>query len=418
MRIAVIGTGISGLAAAWLLNRRHEVHVFEKQARVGGHSNTVSVRKEGRQLRLDTGFIVFNRFNYPYLTRLFDLLSVESQETDMSFAVRCDRCDLEYNGRSLSSLFAQKRNLVRPAFHRMLVDIARFGSLGRRQLASGRLTGLSLGQYLSRMSFGHDFSRHYLVPMAAALWSSGTGVIDEFPAESLLRFFDNHGLLRLRDRFPWQTVVGGSRTYVETIQRDFADRLHAGQPVTGVSRSSAGVRLAFDDGGADTFDRVVIATHADEALKLLRDPSQDEIELLSPWRYSDNDTWLHTDVSHLPRRRSAWASWNYTLPDCRAPGQAVSVSYYLNSLQRLDVESDYVVTLNPRRPPAAERVIERIRYTHPIFASESVATQPELPRLNGQRNTFYAGAYFGYGFHEDGMRSAVQVADAFGIGMP
>jgi predicted NAD/FAD-binding protein len=418
MRIAVIGTGISGLAAAWLLNRRHEVHVFEKRPRVGGHSHTVIVEHDGRRLALDTGFIVFNRVNYPYLTRLFDLLSVESQETDMSFAMRCERCDLEYNGRSLSSLFAQRANVVRPAFYRMLLDIVRFGALGRSQLALGGASGLSLREYLRRTPFGTEFAKHYLVPMAAALWSTGTGVIDQFPAESLLRFFDNHGLLRLRDRLRWRTVVGGSGTYVEAIRRDFGERLRTNTPVRAISRARAGVRLVFEDGSAEFFDRVVIATHADEALKLLCDPTPDEVELLSPWRYSGNDTWLHTDVSFLPRRRATWASWNYALPDCRTPGHEVSVSYYLNSLQRLDSGENFVVTLNPTRPPAAARVIRRMHYTHPLFTAESVATQPDLPRLNGPRNTYYAGAYFGYGFHEDGMRSAVQVADAFGIGLP
>jgi predicted NAD/FAD-binding protein len=418
MRVAVIGTGISGLAAAWLLNRRHEVHVFEKQPRIGGHSHTVSVEYDGRFLPLDTGFIVFNELNYPYLTRLFDLLSVPSQESDMSFAVRCERCDLEYNGRNLASLFAQPINVMRPAFYRMLLDIVRFARLGTRQLASGAVAGLSLREYLNRAPFGPEFAKHYLVPMAAALWSMGTGVVDHFPAESLLRFFENHGLLRLRGRLQWRTVVGGSRKYVEAIRRDLANHVHAKTPVKGIIRSAPGVRLVFANGTAEFFDRVVIATHADEALKLLCDPSREELELLSAWRYSKNDTWLHTDASHLPRRRSARASWNYALPDCRAPGRAVSVSYHLNSLQRLDVDEDFVVTLNPTRPPAAERVIRRMRYTHPIFTAESVATQSELPRLNGQRDTFYAGAYFGHGFHEDGMRSAVEVADAFGIGLP
>lgn len=418
MRIAVIGTGISGLAAAWLLNRRHEVHLFEKRPRVGGHSHTVTVEHDGRPLSLDTGFIVFNELNYPNLTRLFELLSVPSQDSDMSFALRCERCDLEYNGRNLSSLFAQRRNVIRPTFYRMLLDIARFGALGRKQLVTGAAAGLTLNEYLKRLPCGPDFAKHYLLPMAAALWSAGMGVIDHFPAESLLQFFENHGLLRLRHRIKWRTVVGGSRIYVEAMRRDFADRLHTDTPVRAISRSRAGARLVFEDDSAERFDCVVIATHADEALKLLCDPSRDERELLSPWRYSDNDTWLHTDVSQLPRRRSAWASWNYALPDCRTPGEAVSVSYHLNALQRLDVEENFVVTLNPTRPPSPARVIKRMRYSHPIFTARSAATQPDLPRLNGKRNTFFAGAYFGHGFHEDGMRSAVQVAEALGVGMP
>jgi predicted NAD/FAD-binding protein len=417
MRIAVIGTGISGLASAWLLNQRHEVHVFEARDRVGGHTHTIKVDRGGRELALDTGFLVFNRVNYPNLSRLFDRLDVPAQETDMSFAVRCERCDLEYSGHNALSLFAQKRNLFRPGFYRMLVDISRFGSLGKRQLAEGTVSGTTLGEYLAEGDLGEEFATHYLVPMAAALWSSGTHVIDEFPAEYLLRFFDNHGLLQLKDRMQWLTVAGGSHTYVAALTRDLGERVYTNTPVRGVARISGGVRLFFANGASELFDRVVLATHADQALGILCDPSQDELELLGRWRYSRNDTWLHTDTSQLPRRRSAWGAWNYMLSNCKIPAQSVAASYYLNRLQRLEVDEDYVVTLNPNSPPAAERVIRRMEYSHPIYDLDSVSTQPELPRLNGPRSTFFAGAYFGHGFHEDGMNSALQVADAFGVSL-
>lgn len=417
MRIAVIGTGISGLGAAWLLRGRHDVHVFEARGRPGGHTHTVEVTEGGRRLGLDTGFLVFNKDNYPNLTRLLERLGVESRETDMSFAVRCERCDLEYSGLSAYSLFAQLRNVWRPSHYRMLVDVARFASLGRRALTSRSARGRTLSQFLTATAFSRAFARHYLIPMAAALWSTGAGRVEEFPMESLLRFFDTHGLLRIKDRLRWRTVVGGSRRYVDAMVREFPRQIHLGVPVRGVARTGNGVRLIFD-GGSESFDRVVIATHADQALAMLCDPSPQEVALLSPWRYSRNDTWLHSDTSHLPRRRAAWASWNYMLPDCQRPGQAVSVSYHLNSLQGLESDREYVVTLNPARPPADDTVIRRMTYTHPVFDAESVATQDDLPTLNGPRGTFFCGAYFGNGFHEDGLRSAVQVADAFGISMP
>lgn len=418
MRIAIIGTGISGLATAWLLHRRHDITVFEADRRVGGHTHTVRVpRADGPPLALDTGFIVFNRDRYPNLSRLFDMLGVESQETDMSFAVSCGGCGLEYSGGSLASLFAQKRNLMRPAFLGMLRDIARFGELGTRDLQSGFARALTLHEYLAARPVGDEFARHYLFPMAAALWSSGTREARDFPAETLLRFFANHGLLRLSDRLRWQTVVGGSHAYVRALVREFAHRIHVQTPIAGVTRGGGGVRVWFDDQISQWFDRVVIATHADQALSLLRDASTLERELLGAWRYSRNETWLHTDTRHLPRNRSAWASWNYLLPDCVASGSTASASYYLNRLQRLDVGDDYVVTLNPKSPPAPESVIRHMTYTHPVYALESVATQPDLPALNRRGDTFFCGAYFGYGFHEDGLRSALQVADAFGLSL-
>ncbi len=418
MRVAVIGSGISGLGAAWLLDRKHDVHLFEARERLGGHAHTVELEAGGRRLALDTGFLVFNRENYPNLTRLFDHLGVDSQETDMSFAVRCERCDLEYSGTGVGSLFAQKRNLVRPSYYRMLADIGRFNSMGRRALSEGTVRDRTLGQFLTDGGFGRELGAHYLIPMAAALWSSGTGVIEDFPMQSLLRFFDTHGLLQVKDRIKWRTVTGGSRNYVKAVTQGFEERIHLETPVKGIARTADGPRLFFHDDSSELFDRVVIAAHADQALGMLCDPSRDELELLSKWRYSRNDTWLHTDASQLPRRRAAWASWNYVQPDCRRAGESASVSYYLNQLQQLDVDADYIVTLNPAHPPAPDKVVNRMTYLHPIFTDDAVQTQGELHKLNGPRGTFFCGAYFGYGFHEDGLRSAVQVADAFGVAMP
>jgi predicted NAD/FAD-binding protein len=418
VRIAVIGTGISGLAVAWLLNRRYDVQVFEATNRAGGHTRTVEVREGARRLALDTGFAAFNRRNSPNLSRLFDLLEVPTQASDMSLAVSCDRCRLEFSRRSLSTLFAQKANLFRPSYHRMLVDVMRFGMRAKRLLDGEAMPGQTLAEYLHNSDLGGEFARHYLIPMAAALWSAGTEVIEAFPLETLLTFLDKHGLLGLRGGLEWETVQGGSHEYVRALTRDLPGRIHTGTAVSGVSRAPEGVRIFLGNERSELFDRVVIATHADQALGLLRDRSRAEFENLAPWRYSRNEAWLHSDVAFLPKRRAARASRNYLLRDCHDATPVVSVSYYLNRLQKLETDQHYVVTLNPERPPAADLVFERTHYDHPIFTPESVATQSGLPKINGPLATFFCGAYFGYGFHEDGLNSALRVADAFGVGLP
>ncbi len=418
MRIAVIGTGISGLGTAWLLNRKHQVHVFEANEYVGGHARTITVRQDGEEVALDTGFIVYNTSTYPHLVRLFELLGVATQPADISFSLRCERCDLEYSDKSLLAVFAQKRNLLRPSFLRMLADILRFNRLSSRLLESGTVPRVPLGVFLRKNSFGADFANHYLVPLASALWSSGPEAIGRVPTSTLMRFFFNHGLLRVRDRPEWRNVSGGSRNYVQALIRDFKDRIHTGKRVVSVTRSQDQVRLGFAGGGAEVFDHVVMATHADEALALLRDPSDREKELLSPWSYLKNEAWLHTDESQLPQREAAVASLNYWLPDCTVPARSVTVSYNLTRLQGLRGSRHYIETLNPVRPPAERHVIECINFRHPIFTPESVATQADLPSLNGQRRTFFCGVYFGYGRHEDGLASAVRVGEHLQLGMP
>jgi uncharacterized protein len=418
VRIAVVGTGISGLASAWLLARRHEVHVFEREPRLGGHTHTVGLtRPDGSALPIDTGFIVYNEATYPLLVQLFDELGVATQASDMSWSLRCERCDLEYAG-SPRGIVAQPRNLASPTYLRMLADITRFNRLGRKLLADPRTVDVPLGRFLRAAGFGHGFRQHYLLPMAAAIWSSGTEVVDRFPLHTLLHFFANHGLLGVSSHHPWRTVVGGTSSYIPALTAGFADRIHRDMPVVGLTRATDAATLRFADGSAQSFDAVVLATHADEALGLLGDPSPEEKELLGAWEYSSNDTYLHTDTRLLPRRRAAWASWNYLLDDCRMPTQRVSLSYHMNRLQTLDEPQEYVVTLNPSTQPRNEHVLRRMTYTHPGYTPESVATQPLLDELSGTRRTFYAGAYQRYGFHEDGLWSAVRAASHLGVRWP
>lgn len=418
MRIAVVGTGIAGAASAWLLSRSHEVHVFERQDRLGGHTHTVSTpRGDGSRLPVDTGFIVYNEATYPLLVRLFDELGVLTQASDMSFSLRCERCDLEYAG-SARGVLAQPTSLLSPTHLAMLADIARFNRLGRRIVTDGRTSSLTIGRFLEVAAFGHGFRAHYLLPMAAAIWSSGTGVIADLPIDTLLRFFHNHGLLGVTSHHQWRTVTGGSSSYLLPLTAPYRERIHTGCPVVAVRRDRDAAQLTLADGTTQSFDAVLLATHADESLQLLVDPTPKEQELLGAWRYSSNDTYLHTDTSLLPRRRAAWASWNYLLDDCRAPTDRVSLSYHMNRLQTLDEPRDYVVTLNPTTPPSPDTVLRRLAYTHPIYTAASVRTQDQLDELNGTRRTFYAGAYQRYGFHEDGLWSAVRAVHHLGVRWP
>jgi uncharacterized protein len=418
VRIAVVGTGIAGAASAWLLSRAHEVHVFEREGRLGGHTNTVAVpREDGSRLPVDTGFIVYNEATYPLLVRLFDELGVLTQASDMSWSLRCDRCDLEYAG-SGRGVLAQPTSLLSPAHLGMLADIARFNRLGRRIVADRRSSALTIGRFLAVAGFGHGFRDHYLLPMAAAIWSSGTGVIADLPIDTLLRFFHNHGLLGITTHHQWRTVIGGSSSYLAPLTAPYRERVHGSCPVVAVRRDRTAAQLTFADRTSQSFDAVVLATHADEALQLLDDPTPKERELLGAWRYSSNATYLHTDTALLPRRRAAWASWNYLLDDCRTPTERVSLSYHMNRLQSLDEPRDYVVTLNPATPPAADTVLHRLDYTHPVYTAASVGTQDRLDELNGTRRTFYAGAYHRYGFHEDGLWSAVRAVHHLGVRWP
>jgi predicted NAD/FAD-binding protein len=413
MKIAVIGSGISGLASAWLLSRMHDVRLFEKRARLGGHTHTVVHEVDGRELSLDTGFIVYNNATYPLLTRLFDELAVETRASDMSFSVSCASPDIEYASHSLRGLLAKPSLVLSPAYLKMLVDIVRFGRRGRRILAGAGDPAVTIAQFLSEGRFSRTFARYYLLPMVSAIWSSGTELAADYPRDPLLRFLDNHGLLQVSGQPTWRTVVGGSHSYIEPLTRPFRDHIHLGHGVKRIIRLADRVELALEDGSAHTCDHVVIAAHADQALAMLAEPSVEEADLLGSWRYSVNDTWLHTDSALMPRRSAAWASWNYLMTD--ASRESASLTYHLNRLQGLDADREYLVTLNPENEPASESVIRRLSYSHPIFTRQSVETQSELPRINGRNRTHFCGAYFGNGFHEDGLASAVAVADDLGV---
>ena len=388
---------MAGLGAAHLLSRARDVELFEKDARAGGHVNTV----EHRGLGLDTGFIVHNTPNYPYLNRLFAELGVRVQESEMSFSVVCGDCGLEWSGRRP---FAQARNVANVRFHRFLLEVARWLRTAVSTLDTSE--GLSLGQYVERHGYSERFRSHFLVPLTSALWSTAPARALEFPAAYAIRFFDNHGMLGL-GRFRWRTVSGGSRRYVEAIGARLDGRLHLGRGVRSIRRTPDGVELRVGD-AVERFDRVVVATHADQALALLEDPTTDERRVLGGFAYTTNAAVLHTDSRFLPRTARAGAAWNYRLGDDGRP----TITYHLNRLQALETERDYCVTLNEDVPE--EHVLERFTYEHPLYTSATLRAQSELPLLAGGP-THFVGAYFGNGFHEDGLASGVAAARALGV---
>lgn len=410
-RIAIVGTGISGMAAAWLLSQRHDVTVYERDDRIGGHSNTVTLDGPQGDVPVDMGFIVYNERTYPNLTALFVHLDVETYPTDMSLAVSVNNGALEYSGSSLSGLVAQKRNLVRPRFWSMLGDIQRFYRAAPRDLARLMESGQTLGDYLRDNDYGSAFEDDHLLPMAGAIWSASSETIRGFPAASLIRFFDNHGLLSLNNRPQWRSVAGGSRSYVERLTRSFAGCIRYGSGVRSVRRAGDGIDVTALSGEIDRFDAIVIATHADQALALLDDPSPEERRWLGAFRYSNNTAVLHTDPTFMPRRRATWSSWNHLGTHGRDDGTP-TVTYWMNALQRLPTQTDLFVTLNPGRRPAG--TLSEAHYEHPVFDSAASAAQHHLWSLQGQRNTWFCGAYFGAGFHEDGLQAGLAAAESLG----
>lgn len=417
MRVAVVGSGIAGAATAWLLARRHDVVLHEREGRAGGHTDTLEVPDpRGGTRPVDTGFIVMNGTTYPLLTRLLEELDVPTQASDMSWSLTCARCDLEYAG-SARGAFAQPRRLLDPHHVRMLVDVARFNRAARRGSADGTLDDRPVTAFLREAGLGDEVARHYLLPMAAAIWSSGTGDAAGFPTRSLVAFFANHGLLGVRSHLRWRTVVGGARTYLERLLRPLGAGLRLAAPVRRVRRGPGGPEVTTD-AGTERYDAVVLAAHADESLALLADPTDDERELLGAWRSSRNERWVHTDAGLLPRARSAWASWNYHVEDCGRPTASASLDYWMNRLQDLDGPEQVLVSINPPRPPAPATVVRRDTVTHPVMDAAALATQPHLDRLNGVRGTYFAGAWQRWGFHEDGLWSAVRVAAHLDVAWP
>lgn len=411
MRVAVVGSGIAGLSAAWLLSRRHEVVLFEAEARLGGHTHTHEVEQAGKRYRVDTGFIVHNPHNYPLLTRLFDELGVASQDTTMSFGVRVEASGLEYNATRLDTLFCQRRNLFSPRFLGMVRDILRFYREAGALLHEPG-PGPSLGEYLEQNRYSTLFREAHLVPMASALWSSPSAKILEFPAKYLVRFMDHHRMLQVEGRPQWKVVKGGSASYVEAMKARWTVETRLACPVQRVTRGEDGVRVKHV-AGEDRFDAIVIATHSDQALALLGDADALEREVLGAIPYQRNEVVLHTDRRLLPRNRKAWAAWNAFVP--ADPGAECSVSYCMNLLQGLDSPEPFVVTLNRSAAIDPSRVLARMVYHHPVYTHASVAAQARVGELNGRRHTWFAGAWQGFGFHEDGMRAGVAAAKGLGV---
>lgn len=411
MRIAVIGSGIAGLASAWLLSREHDVTLYEANDYLGGHTHTHDIALHDRHYTVDTGFIVYNRAHYPLLTRLFDELGVASQPTTMSFSVMNEASGLEYNAASLDSFYCQRRNLLSWRFHGMLRDILRFYREAPA-LLEGNGNGPALGEYLDQHRYGAAFRDEHLVPMASALWSAPPQGILDFPARYLVQFMANHQMLSVRDRPEWRVVRGGSAAYVRALQRGWNVRERLSCPVFGMRRDAASVEITSAT-GRERFDHAVLACHSDQALALLADASADEKEILGAIPYQENDVVLHTDATLLPRRRKAWAAWNAHVP--REAGAPCTVSYCMNLLQGIDSPEPFVVTLNRSEAIDHARILRRMRYHHPVYTHASVAAQGRKAEIQGVHRTWFAGAYWGFGFHEDGIRSAVEVARAFGV---
>lgn len=400
-RIAIVGTGIAGLTCAYYLSPNHEVTIFESADYIGGHTHTVEVEKDGEKVWVDTGFIVFNDRTYPNFINLMKEIGVTAQKTEMSFSVRNDVLALEYNGGSLAGLFAQPKNLVRPAFWGLLREVVRFNREVRQAAEHGSMT---LGEFLRRGGYGTLFRENYIIPMVSAIWSMGLAACDEFPLPFFIKFFDNHGLLDLTNRPQWYTIQGGSSSYIEPLTRGFRQNIRLNTPVTGVRRQQDAV-VVETPGGAELFDEVIFACHGDQAFALLGAPTPAEKEVLSVFSCSDNMVILHTDTSHLPKARRAWAGWNYRVVD-KALQQA-TVTYNMNILQRLDSRHTYLVTLNQR--VAEEQVLARFNYRHPVYTMDAIRAQEKWQDISGVSSLHFCGAYWRNGFHEDGVSSALRV---------
>jgi len=409
MRIAVIGSGISGMVAAYRLSRDHEITVYESGAYIGGHTNTVDVEYEGKSYAVDTGFIVFNDWTYPRFIEIMSELGVSWQPSSMSFSVRCEKTGLEYNGTNLNALFAQRRNFLRPAFLRMIKDILRFNRRAPEVLRGN--SAESLGDYLRRESYSRYFVDHYIIPMGAAIWSSRPIDMLHFPVRFFVEFFANHGFLSVNERPTWRVIRGGSREYVKRLTAPYASRIHLNSPVASLQRQRHQVALRLKNGGVEHFDDVVLACHSDQALKLLSDPSPEECEILGAIPYQANEALLHTDARLMPKRSLAWAAWNYHLPIEQY--ERVTVTYNMNILQGITAPAQFLLTLNRGADVDSARVIGRYVYDHPVYTGQAVAAQARRHEINGVRHTYYCGAYWGYGFHEDGVKSALVAVEEF-----
>ena len=416
MKIAIIGTGISGLGAAYLLHQQHEITVYEANPVLGGHSRTIDVKVPQGQVPVDTGFIVFNHRNYPHLTALFDHLNVPTAKSDMSFGVNIDDGWLEYGTRQLSDMFAQKRNFLRPAYWRMIRDILHFNKHAKHYLEQE--TDLSLGECLKEMGLGGWFRDYYLLAMGGAIWSTPLEQMLEFPARTFLQFFDNHGLLTVSEQPQWHTVVGGSREYVKRLSEPFKEHIQLDCAVRKVVRHEEGIEVEDRHGIIETYDQVIFACHSDQAMQMLQNPTLEEQEIVGAVRYQPNRMVLHTDTSFMQKRRKAWSSWVYLSQQRKDESPAVSLSYWMNNLQPLETETPVIVTLNPGREPRAELIQDEYEFHHPVFDEAAIKAQARMMDIQGKDRIWYCGAWQRYGFHEDGLWSAVRVAEGLGANIP
>lgn len=411
--IAIVGAGIAGLSAAWVLNQKYPVTIYEKNSYVGGHSNTVSVWDNCKDIPVDTGFIVYNELNYPNLTKLFNCLGVETIESDMSFGFSDRKNNFEYGGHSLNSLFSQRSNLIRLKYWNMIIDILRFYREAPIDMSNGSTDNYSIGDYLQNMNYGSEFIYKHILPMGAAIWSSSISTIAGYPAPLFIKFFLNHGLLSIRNRPQWRTVKGGSCNYVKRLTKSFSRHIRF-REVTGVKREKQNIYISDQAGNVETFSHVIFATHADITLGLLTDADDSERKAFLPWRYSKNLVVLHTDPKLMPRRNRAWSSWNFIGPYGLDDSNELCVTYWMNRLQRLPTSEQIFITLNPTSAIDRSRILGEYRYEHPVLDAMALSTQPRIKEIQGHKNTWYCGSYLGYGFHEDALSSGLSVAKLLG----
>jgi predicted NAD/FAD-binding protein len=410
MRIAVIGTGIAGNVAAYHLNKKHDVTVFEVNDYIGGHTHTHNIVMNDSNYAVDTGFIVFNYKTYPHFTALLKELDVEVQPSKMSFSVKCEKTGLEYNGTTLNSLFSQRSNFFKPSFYRMIKDVLRFNKESVEELNAGN-ADIALGEFLHKRNYSKKFIEQYLIPMGAAVWSADPEQMMGFPAGFFIRFFHNHGMLSVNDRPEWYVIKGGSKEYVKKLTASFADKIHTGSAVMSARRFEHGVEITLQNGETQFFDDVFIATHSDQALALLEDKSQIEKEVLDAIPYQENEAILHTDETILPKKKLAWAAWNYHILNNKQ--DRVALTYNMNILQSLDSKEEFCVTLNNEDAINPDKIIKKIKYAHPIFTPDGIDAQKRQAEINGLQHTYFCGAYWRFGFHEDGVWSALQAIKHF-----
>lgn len=415
MKIAIIGTGISGLGAAWLLNKSYDITMYEQNNYIGGHANTIDIIYNNKNISVDTGFIVYNEVNYPNLVSIFKKLDVKTIKSNMSFGVTINNGEIEYSGANITSIFAQKSNLLKIQFWQMLYGILKFNSAALNFIDDGQ--NLTLGQYLAQQKLSESFKFHYLLPMASAIWSSDIEDILNYPVKTFIKFFENHGLLRITNQLQWYSVQNGSKEYIKKFTKDFADRIVLNCKIKKIIRSANNVKIVDSNGIENTFDHVVIASHADQAIEMLDKPSNLEQELLSKFKYQNNLAILHKDLKVMPKRLNAWASWVYKMK-INKDKTSSSITYWMNLLQSIDKNFPLFVTLNPIDHIAQKNIFATINYRHPIFDQEAIEAQENLNKIQGINRTWFCGSYHKYGFHEDGLSSGLRVANMLGLKTP